>query len=127
MGQEYRIDRQRRFVFSAGYGEMTLADFLAHHRRLVKDPDFDPSFHLMIDLTGVKQCSLTPEDIKLVGARSIFSDESRRALLVGRKAAAALSKSLQYYREALGRAMPLQVFDDFDAAMEWLLAAEAET
>ena len=80
----------------------------------------------MLDLTGVKQCSLTPNDIRLVVERSVFSEKSRRALLVGKKAAAALSKTFQHYREAVGEAMPFRVFDDFDEAMAWLLAAELE-
>ena len=127
MGQEYRIDRQSGLVFSAAYGDLTLLDFMAHHRRLLNDPDFDPEFHHLADLTRVGECTLTPDDIRLFDEEKVFSAGSRRALLVDQTEAMMLSTAFQTYREANRGSAPIEVFDDYDKAVAWLLADDAVT
>ena len=124
MGQEYRIDRKRRLVFSAAYGDMTVADVLVHHRRLVNDPDFDPTFHHVVDLTRVTQCNLTPEDARMFAGARVFANESRRALLVEELQGCALSSAFQSYQKSMGGETLVRVFDDFDDAMDWVLTTD---
>ena len=49
----YKIDRQRRLVMTTYSGVLTAADALGHQAKLLKDPDFDPTFSQLFDVTHV--------------------------------------------------------------------------
>jgi hypothetical protein len=59
-----------------------MAESLAHQEKLLKDPDFSPSFAQLMDLTQVTQVELGPEVVSRIALKSVFSPESRRAILV---------------------------------------------
>lgn len=79
----FRIGKEHRLVMSTISGVFTLADGLAHQEKLVKDPDFDPSFSQLIDFTQVTRLELGTEEVHRLAQRSIFSCDARRAILVG--------------------------------------------
>src|SRR5260370_379170 len=76
----YEINKQRRLVISTGLEPLTLADALAHQDKLARDPDFDPSFSQILDLTRVTLINLQANDIRRLAQKTIFSPESRRAI-----------------------------------------------
>ena len=61
----YKIDRERRLVLSTGSGVFTIEDILGHQERLLKDPDFDPSFSQLMDFMQVTKVDITPADVRL--------------------------------------------------------------
>ena len=77
----FKIDKKRRLVMSTISGVFTLADGLSHQEKLLKDPDFAPSFSQLLDCTHVTKIELVPEDVRRLAQRAIFSSNSRRAIL----------------------------------------------
>jgi hypothetical protein len=64
----FRIDKDHRLVLTTISGVFTLADGLAHQEKLLKDPDFVPTFSQLIDFTqvakvqvGIETCAGLPK------------------------------------------------------------------
>ena len=81
-------------------GAFTLADGLSHQEKLVKDPDFAPSFSQLLDCTHVTKIELGPEDVRRLAQMSIFSCDSRRAILVSGDLAFGLARMFLMFRES---------------------------
>ena len=90
----YKIDKESRLVMSTASSVLTVADSLAHQDELLKDPDFDP-FSQLMDLTHVTKLEHTSEDVRRVAQRSVFSPNSRRAILVTADVAFGVARAYQ--------------------------------
>ena len=117
----FKIDKERRLVMSTAAGVLTLADALTHQESLLKDPDFDPSFCQLIDFTHVTNVELEAEGVRRLAQRSIFSPDSRRAILVASDLVFGFSRMFEIYRETAGE-KGIHVFRNLDDALEWVLA-----
>jgi hypothetical protein len=117
----YNIDKERRLVMSTGSGVLTMTDALAHQEDLLKDPDFSPRFSQLMDLTQVTKVEFGTEDLRRLAQRSIFSPDSRRAILVSSDVVFGLSRMFEIFRETLGET-GIRVFRNLDDALEWVLA-----
>lgn len=78
----YKIDKERRLVMSSASGVFSMSDALSHTEKLSKDPDFHPSFSQIADFTQVTRIELSPDDVRILAQRSLFSPDSRRAFIV---------------------------------------------
>ena len=108
-------------MMSTGSGVLTLADLLAHQEKLLADPDFSPDFSQLWDLTNITEVELTSKDVHRLAQRSIFSPDSRRAILVSRDLVFGLARMFEIYRDILGE-NGIRVFRNLDDALEWVLA-----
>jgi hypothetical protein len=115
----FRIDKERRVVMSTVAGVFTLAEGLAHQEKLLKDPDFDPTFSEFIDCTHLTKLDIGPGDVRKLAERSIFSPDSRRAILVNTDFAYGLARMFLMFREILGE-KGVRVFRNLDEALQWL-------
>ena len=120
----YKIDKERRLVMSTGSGAFTLVDALAHQQRLANDPDFDPSFSQLVDLTHVTSVDVTASDIRKLAQANLFSRGSRRAILATSDVAFGLARMFEALRESAGED-GIQVFRDLNEALDWLFARGA--
>jgi len=75
----YKIDKERRLVLSSAYGVFSRADSVAHREKLLKDPDFDPSYSQIADFTQVTKFDLRPKIFTNL-PRDPFSRRNRAAL-----------------------------------------------
>jgi hypothetical protein len=121
MPATYEIDKQRRLVISTGSDQLTLADALAHQDRLLKDPDFDPSFSQIMDLTRATLSGLGADDIRKIAERNIFSAESHRAIVVSSTLVYGFGRMFEMLRETAGE-NGIRVFRDLDEAVDWILS-----
>ena len=117
----FKIDKERRLVMSTGAGVFTMTDALAHQENLLKDSDFEPTFSQFWDLTYVTKVDLTSEDLQRLSQRSIFSRDSRRAILVNADLVFGLARMFEIYRDSLGET-GIRVFRNLEDALEWVLA-----
>lgn len=117
----YKIDRERRFVLTTVSGVVSLADGLAHQENLLRDPDFDPSFSQLMDYTHVSKFEIGGEGVRALAQRSIFSPDSRRAMLVNGDVAFGLARMFEGFRESLGE-HGIRVFRNLDDALDWVLS-----
>jgi hypothetical protein len=121
MPATYEIDKQRRLVITTGLDQLTLAEGLAHQERLLKDPDFDPSFSQIMDLTRVTMSDIGAGDIRKLAERNIFSPESRRAVVVSSNLVYGFGRMFEMLRETAGE-NGIRVFRDLDEAVDWILS-----
>ncbi len=121
MAAYFRIDKERRLVMSTAAGVITVADGLAHQDRLMTDPDFDPSFSQLMDLTHITKIEIGSEDVRRIAQRSVFAPDARRAILVNCDVVFGLAQKFVAFRESLGE-KGLRVFRSIDEALSWVLA-----
>jgi hypothetical protein len=120
----YKIDGAHKLVLSTASGVFTLADALAHHEQLLKDPDFDPRYSQLVDLTHSTEVELSAEDVRILAERRVFWPCSRRAILVGGDLLYGLARMFEMLRENAGDE-GLRVFRRLDDALDWILDRKA--
>jgi hypothetical protein len=125
MPLSYTIDKVRRLVCATAEGFSTYADIVAHQKMLSQDPDFDPEFGSLLDLSRVIKFDLNAGEIRSAAEHSLYSKNSRRAILVHSNLGFGLGKSFDIYREILGEKV-CRVFRDREDAMKWLLEESAD-
>lgn len=116
----YEIDKERRLVMSTGAGELTKADVLSHQDQLLKDPDFDPSFSQLADLTHVTGLDITAADVHKLTQRNVFSPTSRRAVIANNDLAYGLARMFEQLRETKGE-QGIRVFRKLEDALDWIV------
>ena len=120
MPVSFQIDKARRLVTSTASGFLTATDVLAHQRKLLGDPNFDPTCSQIVDCTGVTGIDLSAEDVRTVAATTIFSAHSRRAVVVNTDEQYGFARMFKMLREAEGE-YGIQVFRDRVEALRWAL------
>ncbi len=120
----YKIDKENRLVMTTGSGTVTVADALAHQEKLLRDPDFDPTFSQLLDFSHVTKIEVNSEHIRRIAQNSVFSPVSRRAILVNNDTAFGLARMFAILRESAGD-NGIEVFRNLDDALEWVLARRA--
>ncbi len=117
----FKIDKDQKLVMSTAVGVFTLADVLEHQEKLLKDSDFDPSFSHLVDLTHITKLDLETEGVHKLAQQSIFSRDSRRAIIANADLVFGLGRMYEMLRESCG-ARGIRVFRNLDDALEWVLA-----
>lgn len=123
MPASYQIDKSRRLVVSTASGFLTAADILAHQRKLLVDPSFDPTCSQIVDCSAVTGIDLSPDDVRAVTAATIFSAHSRRAVVVATDEQFGFASMFKMMREAQGE-YGIRVFRDRVDALRWALPDE---
>jgi len=116
----FEIEKHHRLVITSASGVVTMAEALAHNQKLRKDPDFDPSFSQLIDLSNVTKIELNREDILTLAQDPILSDNSRRAILATGDLTFGLARMFEMFRESKGKET-IRVFRNRDEARAWVL------
>jgi hypothetical protein len=119
----YKIDKARRLETSTASGFLTAADILAHQRKLLVDPSFDPDCSQIVDCSAVTGIDLSPDDVRSVTAATIFSPHSRRAIVVASDEQFGFASMFKMMREAQGE-YGIRVFRNQGEAMRWALPDE---
>ena len=108
---------------STASGIITMAESLAHQEKLLKDPDFDPHFGQLLDVTHVTEVELSAPDVHRLARTTVFSPNSRRAILVKSDLQYGLARMFGMIRDGLGE-KGIQVFRKLEDALEWVLAKD---
>jgi hypothetical protein len=119
----YKIDKERRVVMTTGSGAFTLADALRHQDSLLQDPDFDPSYSQIMDVTHVTRFDVDAGDIRKLAQRTIFSPQSRRAIIVSTDLAYGYGRMFELFREGFGET-GIRVFRTLEEALDWVLSKD---
>ena len=125
MPATFAIDKQRQLVISTGLDPLTAADLLSHQEKLLRDPEFNPTFSQIMDLTRVTVFELTAGDVRMLAQKTVFSPRSRRAIVAANNVGYGLSRMFEMHRESFGE-NGIHVFRNLDEAVDWILS-ENET
>lgn len=117
MPVRYVIHKDQRLVLTIGSGRVTLEEITAHRSRLLRDPQFHPTFHQLNDFTATTSTDLTGAKISWFAAHSVFSPTSRRAFVVDRPAIFGMARQFATYH---GDRSNVHVFYRWHEALKWL-------
>ncbi|MGA2859733.1 MAG: hypothetical protein ABSE40_22925 [Candidatus Sulfotelmatobacter sp.] len=120
MPLRYAIDKQRRLVHTTAWDRLTFAETQAYEHQLWNDPDFDPEFNQLVDLTALTGSSMSVEEIKQIARRSGFSAMSRRAFVAPATAVFGMSRLFALYNEMSKTPTQIHIFHDLPSALKWL-------
>jgi hypothetical protein len=123
MANYYEIDKERRLITSTASGIITLEEVWAHQEKLDKDPDFDPSFAQLLDVTQVTKLKLSSEDVRRVAESNTFSTNPRLAIVATSSLVYGMARMFQIFREMKGEEKT-RVFRDRDEAVAWVLGKD---
>lgn len=122
MPYRFTIDNQNQIVFFHAEGELTPEEFLACLNEVVADPDFQPGFDHMVDLTCCTRLALSARHM-----RQRTDADSKLANKLGTGKCALVTNNFFSYAvtriyKTLMRDSPLQIelFRELDQAYSWL-------
>ena len=120
MPTRYVIDTEKRLVISSGWDCVTCAEVLAHRKRLVSDPDFDPTFDHLVDGRAVTGLQITMDEAKTIASTSPCSPQSRRALVASSLFVLGFARLMETYSRRVNGREQVCVFHDLPSALKWL-------
>ena len=120
----YKIDKERRLVLSTISETFSIEDAISHQQRLSEDLDFDPSFSHIVDFTQTTQFKVSGDDMRQFAQRSIFSRNSRRALIIPKLADYGMGRIYESLRHLEGQE-GTRVFRTLDEGLDWIFGKEA--
>jgi hypothetical protein len=118
MSITYKIDGNRRIVFTAMAGALSFRQLVAQAVALQSDPRFHSSFCELVDVRGVTESDLSfREMVELAQTIDPFSPAARRAIVAGSELMYGTSRM---YQSILDDESNIQVFRTMEEARKWL-------
>lgn len=114
----YEIDPEQRLVVTRIWGPATESDVAKHNQSLRTDPQFDPHYRQLADMSGVTELLVSTKVIEETAHDQYFAPGVRRAFVASDDAAFGLARMFALYAEGVGQT--IQVFRDRAAAESWL-------
>ena len=114
----YDIDPKQRLVTSLLWGPVTEEEVHGHNRQLRTDPNFDPSYRQLCDMTGVTEIIVGTKMINETSLDQFFNPGTRRAFVASNDGVFGMARMFALRAEGLGQT--IEVFRDRDKAEEWL-------
>lgn len=118
------IDRARRIVISCGSGIVTDEDLVAGRRDLQNEPDFDPTFSRIWDLTEATELAVSDEVLRGFAAHSLSDPTVRRAIAC--LAPSIVQRVLSFASLSRSFNQDLALFPSRREAEEWIAATPSE-
>jgi hypothetical protein len=120
MPLRYVIDKERRLVHTTGWDRLSFAQTKSLQDQLLNDPDFDPTFNQLVDLTALTGLGMSTEETKWLASRKVFSPSSRRAFIATNPAVFGMSRLYEAQHDGSREHARVCVFSDREAALQWL-------
>lgn len=126
MPADYVIDLIHQAVFSRGWGRLSDQDLVDYQSRLNADPDFEPGFSQLVDLSGVEHLDISAEGVRTIAVEDRWAPEARRAFVAPVDAVFGM---VRMHEGLIGRDSPnIRIFRELAEARAWLaLKGEAES
>ena len=105
---------------TTGSGVVTFAESQDQQDRFTADPDFNPEFNQLLDLTAVTQFKMTANQAASLARRKLFTTLSRRAFVVSTDAIYGIARLMQAHNALSSNPSAIAVFHDMAPALEWL-------
>jgi hypothetical protein len=116
----YVIDKEKRLIVTSAWGRLTFPGAEVHEDQLASDPDFDPSFDQLIDLTDLAVFDISMGEAKTIAGRNFFSARSRRALVSSNPSIFGMLRLMEAYHSIAGAQDKVCAVYSRASAPEWL-------
>jgi hypothetical protein len=114
----YKIDPAQKLVVTRIWGPATEDEVAAHNRSLRTDPEFDPHYRQLADMSGVTALLVSTKVIEETAHDQYFAPGVRRAFVACDDAAFGLARMFALHAE--GQGQTIHVFRDRESAEAWL-------
>ena len=114
----YDIDKKQQLVISRLWDVVTNDEVDNHNRTLRTDPDFDPSYRQLIDVSGITEIRITTSKVTAAAQDQYFTPGTRRAFFAPADVTFGLARKFATHAEMGGQT--IEVFRDRKKAEEWL-------
>ncbi|MFL5544798.1 MAG: hypothetical protein ACJ792_08825 [Gemmatimonadaceae bacterium] len=114
----YDIDGKQRLVISRLSGVVTNDEVYNHNKRLRTDPQFDPNYRQLIDLTGITEVRIDTSTVTASAQDQYFTPGARRAFIASTDVTFGLARMFALRAEASGHT--IEVFRERRQAEDWL-------
>ena len=118
MPSSYKIDTSRRLVITRIWGAATDEDIHEHARRLRVDPQFDPTYRQLADMSDITEILVSRGTIEEISRGQLFTPGAQRAFVSSQDAVFGLLRKYQLHADSSGQV--IGVFRDRNAAEDWL-------
>jgi hypothetical protein len=115
----YRIDAEKRRVFTTAYGILTYKEAVTLIQRMGSDPDFNPYYTELTDLNGIESANMAAEQIAELALIRVFAPESKRAIVAPDPLYFGMARMYEAHHEASSGGHA-RVFSDMAEAVLWL-------
>jgi hypothetical protein len=115
----YRIDAEKRRVFTTASGVFTYKEAVTLIKRMGADPEFDPAYTELADLTGIERVEMATEQIAELALMLVFAPESKRAIVAPNPLYFGMARMYESHHEASSGGSA-RVFADMAEAVLWL-------
>jgi len=117
----YAVYKEQRLVISTASGRVTQAEIKERQDQTGSDPDFDPEFNQIVDLTAVTDFEMSMDEFTALARRRVFGSGSRRAFVASAPHIFGMGRLWEAH-SALSDDDPskIQVFYDLPSALKWL-------
>lgn len=116
----YFIDKKRRLVINFGWDRLTFAEMQSQQSELLHDPNFDPTFNQLVDVSGVTILDMSVQEAKRIAVRGIYSPTSRRAVIATNPVVFGMGRMMDVHHSTETGRENVAVFSDRKSALEWL-------
>ena len=111
--------KSKRIVITRVQGPLSVEDLEAKQLELKNNPDFDPSFNHLFDMSGVTRMEdVSAAVVKRIAQIRIFSPDSRRAVVAPDDLTYGYSRMYEVFSKA--NDSNLAVVRNEEQAMDWL-------
>jgi hypothetical protein len=91
-----KIDLRRRIVYSSFYGRVTDDELLKHRSAIASDPQFNPEFSEIVDLTAVTEVAVTEKALAtMAGTESLYSPSGLHIVVAPSRKTGKLAKDFK--------------------------------
>jgi hypothetical protein len=115
----YRIDAQKRRVFTTMDGVLTYREGMDLITRMGSDPQFDPAYTELADLRAITAVEMTMDQIVEMAVRRVFAPTSRRAIVATNPLYFGMARMYESHHEASSGGN-VRVFSDLAEAVQWI-------
>ncbi|HZZ17872.1 MAG TPA: hypothetical protein VFE25_00800 [Opitutaceae bacterium] len=115
----YSIDAAKRRVFTYGSATLTYKEVVDMIHRMGADPQFDPCYTELTDMTAVDHVDMTMEQIVEIAILRVFNPGSRRAIVAPNPLYFGMARMYESHHEASSGGS-VRVFSDMAEAIQWV-------
>jgi hypothetical protein len=118
LSAQYRVDSERRVIFSSASGVITDEDLRKHQTELRADPAFDRSFDQLWDFTAVDEVEVSPDALRRLARARSYSATAKRAVVTPDDLGFGLGRMFQMLHDEAPE--EVQIFRTLADARRWL-------
>jgi hypothetical protein len=118
----YWIDHEAKIIFTKIEGVVTDEDIITHQKQTRDNPELDPSYGQLIDLSNIQKLEITTQAVHEFTSLKFSTVWSRRAFVAPDDLSYGFARMFQMMRDSIDERT--EVFRDMEEARHWLDLSE---